>query len=106
MPSKVPATIKLNKITRNKEDYLLWKEDRGGAIEIVDIAVYSERERGIGRSMVQELVDKGKTIYAFSRQDNVVALRFYTALGFRQVKIINFYDDGHAFLNIYEKGNR
>lgn len=93
-------TIGLNKIDKNG-DYLLWRESYGDTIEIVDIAVYSERQKGVGRSMFEEL-DKTKNIFAFCRDTNEGAIAFYKKLGFKGTFVPNFYKDSNAYIFIHE----
>jgi ribosomal protein S18 acetylase RimI-like enzyme len=92
----------MNRITNPEHpdtDYLDWREGSGNTIEIFDIVVGSERGRGIGRRMVEELLTTvradhvSKTlIFAITRQDNHIAREFYTAIGFREMgRLVNFY---------------
>jgi ribosomal protein S18 acetylase RimI-like enzyme len=91
-------TIELYKITRNEKDCLLWRYGAGGEIEIYDIAVYSERRKGVGREMVNEL--SKATLYAFCRADNAIACRFYESLGFVGSLLENFYTEGNAMIYV------
>lgn len=78
-------------------DYLVWQARSDGTVEIVDIAVNSERRKGIGRGLVKELYRRmpvgTRTVYAFSRASNMVAYDFYRELRFRAVPIPSFYKD-------------
>lgn len=94
-------TFELHKIEMNEKDYLIWREDIGGGIEIVDIAVYSERGNGTGGEMLNQL-DKSKRIYAFCRSDNAPAHKFYKKHGFVGYELKNFYAEGNAYIFIYE----
>lgn len=91
------------KIIRNKIDELQYKIGHCGEIEIEDIKVMSERKKGIGREMFNELLELNpKTVYAFTRKSNVVGRHFYKALGFREIELPNFYSEEDAILVIYE----
>lgn len=94
-------TNRLYKIRKNKLDYLTWRYSMGDTIEIVDVAVYSERQKGVGRSMFDEL-DKTKNIFAFCRDTNEVAIAFYSKLGFVGTLIPKFYQDSNAYIFIHE----
>lgn len=91
-------------IVKNKNDILEYRLGNAGTVEIFDIVVRSERQRGVGRSMIQELIEKESpsTIYAFCRASNANAHHFYRKVGFREVDIGEFYEDGRAKLFIYE----
>lgn len=89
------------KIGKNGRDYLLWRYGMGDTLEIVDIAVYSGRRKGVGRSMIDEL-EKDKTIYAFCRSTNIEAHKFYKKLGFKRRFLPKFYPDGDAYIFIHE----
>lgn len=92
------------KITKNKVDYLVYRKGQEHTLEIYDIAVRSERGKGIGRSMVEEMIEKEnpRIVYAFTRKTNEIAREFYKALGFTELKVMNFYPDGPAIMVIYE----
>lgn len=90
----------VERITRSrgqaKPDYLEYRDGSGGTVEIWDIAVVSERRKGVGTSMVMELVtrclDRGvKRVYAVTRAENRVAQEFYRSLGFHPEPLYDFY---------------
>lgn len=101
----------MKKITRNGEkDFLVYREGSGNTIEIFDIAVESERGKGVGTSMVRELIqtvrlENKKTVWAITRSSNFVAQQFYESLGFRVVGVLrDFYKDeicGHVDALMY-----
>lgn len=92
------------KITKNKVDYLVYRKGKEHTIELFDIAVRSERGKGIGKSMINELIEKEnpRIVYGFTRKSNEIARAFYKALGFTELKVMNFYPDGLAIMVIYE----
>jgi ribosomal protein S18 acetylase RimI-like enzyme len=94
-------------VRRNERDYLRYRVGHGGTVEIDDIAVYSERQRGTGRSMFDEMMaNSGKRrAFAFARAENAVARRFYAALGFSAHEVPGFYEDGDAVLFTYGKAD-
>lgn len=86
----------------DKLDFLVYRPAGGGTIEIFDIEVGSERHKGIGTSLIMELIEKEKpkVITAITRGSNVPARRFYEKLGFTPVKLGSFYPDGSAVMYI------
>lgn len=87
-------------IRRNERDYLSYRPGHGGTVEIDDIAVYSERQRGTGRAMVEAALARtgAAKVYALARAENAPARKFYEALGFRPVELPGFYEDGDAVM--------
>ena len=94
----------MQKIVKNKIDYLKYRKGMADSIEIYDIAVMSERGKGIGTSLIQELIEKEnpKTVYAFCRESNKLAHSFYRKFGFKETFINNFYGDEGAIIFVYE----
>jgi ribosomal protein S18 acetylase RimI-like enzyme len=88
------------KITKNKIDYIEYRKGMEGTWEIFDIAVNSKRQSGIGRSLIDDMIkDTGaKYIYAFTRESNVVARKFYNALGFTEMLMPCFYGKENAIM--------
>jgi ribosomal protein S18 acetylase RimI-like enzyme len=84
-------------VKRGAGSLLEWRQGSSGTIEIFDIKVNRpDRRQGVGRSMVEELIEtqKPNRLYCFTRSDNGVAHRFYEALGFKAITVINgFYED-------------
>jgi len=77
--------------TPGGSDHLLWRTGSGGTVEIYDIAVMSERRKGVGRGMVAELLRSlppTTIVFAITRADNEIAQQFYEALGFRTVNVL------------------
>lgn len=74
----------------NYADFLLWRDCPGGTVEIVDIAVGSDRRKGVGTAMVRRLQrlrpDAG--IFAITRMTNEVAQQFYESLGFHVAGVL------------------
>lgn len=89
-------------IIKNGIDFLVYRPAGGGTIEIFDIAVMSERGKGIGSSLVEELIkkEKPKVITAITRNENIPARQFYNKLGFTKVHLDKFYPDGDAVMYI------
>lgn len=82
-------------------DWLDWREGQSGTIEIYDICVNSERGKGKGTEMLQQLkaMFPKSHIYAFAREENHLASNFYKKNNFTSVCLIpNFYTDGNAIL--------
>lgn len=86
----------------NGQDFLEYREAPGDTVEIVDIAVNSERRKGNGTKLMRMLEEKfpRSKFYAFSRHENAIARRFYARNGYRQITVTRFYPDGDAFLHI------
>lgn len=91
-------------IIKNKIDVLEYREGQAGTVEIYDIVVKTERGKGIGRQLVNELIEetKAKRVYAFCRSYNKNAHLFYEKLGFKGYDLPNFYEDSSAKIYIYE----
>lgn len=77
-------------------DFLVWRKGSGDTVEILDIAVGSERRKGKGKALVKKLfgmLPKDTQVWAITRYGNRIAQEFYEALGFRVVAYLNgFYD--------------
>lgn len=86
------------------KDYLVWRVGYGRTVEIEDIAVGSERRRGIGRKLVEKLLlavpPDTAMVYALTRAGNTIAHQFYEALGFRIVGRLHYF-----YRDVNEKGN-
>lgn len=92
----------MKSITRNKKkDYLYYREGQNNTVEIYDIAVNSERNKGIGSEMISELKLQGKNIYAFVRESNANARRFYMKNNFTLILIKAFYPDENAYMALW-----
>jgi ribosomal protein S18 acetylase RimI-like enzyme len=78
-------------------DFLVWSLRADGNVEIVDIAVNSERRKGKGRLLVQELFHKlhcMTRVFAITRTTNEIAQQFYERLGFQVSGVLRrYYDD-------------
>lgn len=85
------------------KDYLVWRDGSGGTVEIYDIAVNSDRRKGIGRAMVEtlKLLVPGKKIFAITRKSNIIAHHFYEGVGFRLCSDLpSLYEDEDARMYI------
>ena len=92
------------KITRNKgKDFLVYREGQNNTTEIYDLAVMSERRKGIGTELIDELKSKGGNVYAFMRRSNGRAKAFYENNGFRAYHIPRFYPDEDAYLMLWSE---
>ena len=92
-------TIELN----GGKDYVKWRIGMAGTAELFDIAVNTERGIGIGTRLVEILIDQLHdlnihTLYAFCRDDNEEAIKFYKKLGFTVSVVHKFYKSGNAVL--------
>lgn len=94
----------MQKISKNKIDYLEYRKGMADTLEIYDIAVMSERGKGIGTSLVKELIKKEnpKIVYAFCRESNKLAHSFYRKFGFKGTVINNFYGEESGIIFVYE----
>lgn len=87
----------------NGLDYLAYREGSGGTVEVYDLAVNSERGRGVGRLMVNTLLDRvrGRThlVWALTRQSNYGARAFYAKMGFTPLSTMPmFYREESAIM--------
>lgn len=92
-------------ITKNNDlDIIEFREGMDNTWEIFDIKVTSTRRKGIGSSLVKEMIEtvNPRIVYAFTREKNELARAFYTSLGFKDILIPNFYEEGNAIMVIYE----
>lgn len=90
------------KLSRNKgKDYLVYRVGQNNTTEIYDLAVMSERRKGIGTELVSELKKKGGNLYAFMRYTNERAKAFYEKNGFVAHHIPKFYPDEDAYLMLW-----
>ena len=82
----------------DRRDFLHWRLACNTVVEITDIQVMSDRRRGRGRALVNQLLDHRlpggvKTVYAITRASNLIAQQFYLELRFRPVLLPDFYKD-------------
>lgn len=78
----------------NNLDYIDWRKASGGTVEIMDIAVNSDRRKGIGRSLVSQLMKcfaPEVRVWAITRAENIIAQKFYEALQFDAIPLRRFY---------------
>ena len=88
-----------NTVPGGDGDYVIWRNGSGGTIEILDIAVQSERGVGRGRMLMEKLFavinDNRKDnplVFAITRSSYPIAQQFYEHLGFRVVGVLrDFY---------------
>jgi ribosomal protein S18 acetylase RimI-like enzyme len=84
------------RVIRHEWGWLEYRFAPARTCEIVNIEVDPEHRReGVGTSMIEELRDMPEvgTVYAFTRADNVNALRFYVKIGFTCFQIPGYYGD-------------
>ena len=87
----------MNKITLDhSQDYLIWREGSGNTVEIFDLLVMSDRRVGMGRKLVDILIEKvtgeADLIFAFTRPSNRISQKFYTGIGFLRMGVLySFY---------------
>ncbi len=84
-------------------DFLEYRDGSGGTVEIFEIVVRSKRRTGIGRALVQSLVDtvQGHThlIFALMRSSNLIAHDFYQGLGMQVIaRLPSFYVEEDAVM--------
>ena len=79
-------------------DFLDWRQGSGNTVEILHIQVDSRRRQGIGRWLINQLLDHAdlpegtRLVWAVTRADNLIAQLFYEELRFRVVGVLrNFY---------------
>ncbi len=81
------------------QDRLVYRRGSGDTVEILDIEVTSGRRKGLGRKLIDTLVNvrlpkRIKLVWAVTRIDNMIAQHFYENLGFRVVAVLReFYRD-------------
>lgn len=94
----------MQRITLNEIDFLDYREGSGGTIEIFDIAVMSERGKGVGTELIRLLQERTNThlISAITRGSNYQARAFYRKNGFIEVRLPDFYLDEDAVL-VYKR---
>ncbi len=74
---------------------LTWRIGPGRTVEIVNIVVTGNRRSGIGRSMVnlllQEIPRTTSMVYAQTRISNTIAHQFYEGCGFRLIGRLHYF---------------
>lgn len=71
---------------------LVYRDGQDDTAEIFDIFVEEGyRGRGVGRELVDRLFAEFRSVFAFTRETNEGAMRFYRALGFSEVRVPGFY---------------
>lgn len=78
---------------------LEWREGPGRTFEIHIDVVPSYQRKGIGRSMIEELIElvqdrEPMSLYTFMAADNTQARLFFSAVGFTLFYIPDFYGEG------------
>jgi len=78
-------------IKNNGLDIIDFREGKENTWEIFDIKVTSARRKGIGSSLVKEMIEtvNPRIVYAFTREKNELARAFYKALNFKEILIPN-----------------
>lgn len=104
MSVKPPHCLRL--LGADVRDYLDYRHGSGNSVEIYDIAVGSERRKGIGTAMFRSLLATLKRsclVFAIARSENRVAQQFYLSIGFRVVGVLcKFYQEGDAIMYGYD----
>lgn len=77
------------------KNFVKYEIRTGNTVEILDIAVNTERGKGTGTKLIKAMLDNlesGRFLYAFVRRSNVGALIFYKKVGFEYSTIVpSFY---------------
>lgn len=83
-------------------DWLIYRPAGGGTIEIFDIQVGSQRGRGTGTAMLDELLEteEPQRVVAITRMSNIMAQKFYIKNHFDRVVLPRFYPDESAVMFI------
>lgn len=80
-------------------DFVEWVNRPDGGVEILDIAVNSERRRGRGRKLLESLFKQlapETRVFAITRIDNEIAQQFYEKCCFEVVGVLRrFYSSAH-----------
>jgi ribosomal protein S18 acetylase RimI-like enzyme len=90
----------INKISRHGgKDYLDWRQGSGDTVEIFEIEVGTDRRKGIGKSLVLELLRRvpmtTQLVWVLTRTDNHIACCFYSSLRFKPLAVLrDFYGQG------------
>lgn len=99
----------MNLITlESRADYLRYQVRADNTVEILDIAVGTERGAGRGSELIRKLLEELKTdtdlVYALTRASNEQAHRFYVKNGFKRIGILDgFYKDLNESAHVYGK---
>lgn len=87
------------------EDYVSIRAGSGDTAEIYDIAIYSRRSVGRGRTLMEEAcryakeVLKANRVFAITRLSNINAHKFYLAIGFQNLgSLQSFYGTEKAIV--------
>jgi len=90
----------MNRITIDRNDFLIWRDGGGGTVEIFDIQVNSDRRKGIGRRLLRKLFEQlppEARVFAITRTSNEIAQHFYEACHFHVAGVLRrFYDADHG----------
>jgi len=91
-------------IKNNGLDKIVFREGMDNTWEIYDIKVTSQRRKGIGTQLINEMIEatNPRIVYAFTRESNGLGRAFYKKLGFKEIPVPNFYEEGNAIMVIYE----
>lgn len=90
----VPPGCKRITLDGDKGDYLDWQARPDGTVEIVDVAVNSERRVGKGRRLVEVLfnqLEPRTRVWAITRADNLIAQQWYESLQFECIAALRRY---------------
>lgn len=86
-------------LDKSPDDFLCWQRRHDETVEIVDIAVNTERRKGKGRRLLELLFRKLRPetrVFAITRIDNEIAQQFYEKCCFEVVGVLRrFYSSAH-----------
>lgn len=91
-----PVTDRIT--SANGRNWILYQVRGDGTVELLDIAVNTDRRQGSGKALLEALfarVQDAQTVYAITRASNLIAITFYEACGFEVTGVLKrFYDRG------------
>jgi ribosomal-protein-alanine N-acetyltransferase len=100
-----PEGFLVARIDRETVGYAIGEKNKDSGL-IISIAVKKEwRRRGIGRKLIEKLLENfkkegAKIVFLHVREENKEAINFYRALGFKIIELVeNYYSNGeNAYL--------
>jgi ribosomal-protein-alanine N-acetyltransferase len=105
LSKKWPEGFLVAKLDREVVGYAIGEKNKDSGL-IISVAVKKEwRKRGIGRRLVEKLLENFKKegmkiVFLHVREENKEAINFYQALGFKIIELVeNYYSNGeNAYL--------
>ena len=85
------------------EGYIVWRYGTGETVELLQLEA-SEHRKGYGtflvKHMLSELSDHPShyTVYGFTRERLIIAQIFYLSLGFKLIRLPDYYREGSGVL--------